>query len=67
MCHRFVFEAIKGVIPVGYGINHRNEIKTDNRIKNLELMTHQENIDYSRSKKVISINTETKEDKIYTS
>lgn len=38
--HRFVFEAIKGVIPDGFEINHTNAIKNDNRLSNLELVTH---------------------------
>ena len=65
--HRFVWEAIKGPIPEDFEINHKNRIKTDNRIKNLELVTHQQNIDYSVSKKVISVNQETKEEKIFIS
>ena len=44
--HRFVWETIKGPIPEDFEINHRNRIKTDNRIKNLELVT-QQNIEYS--------------------
>lgn len=43
-CHRIVWEAVHGPIPTGLEINHRNGIKADNRITNLELVTHQENI-----------------------
>ena len=65
--HRFIWESIKGVIPEGFEINHKNRDKTDNRIKNLELVTHQQNIDYSVSKKVIAINLETGEKQIFIS
>ena len=65
--HRFIWEAIKGVIPEGFEINHKNQIKTDNRIKNLELMSHQQNVEYSNNKKVIAINLETEEEKIFIS
>lgn len=46
--HRIVWEAVTGTqIPEGYEINHRNEIKTDNRFfENLELVSHKENINY---------------------
>ena len=52
--HRVVWEAVTGTqIPQGYEINHRNEIKTDNRFfENLELVTHKENMNYgSRTKR----------------
>lgn len=41
--HRMVWQAIHGPIPDGLQINHINGIKTDNRIANLELVTHTEN------------------------
>ena len=44
--HRFVWEAFNGQIPEGYEVNHINEIKTDNRLSNLNLMTHKENMNY---------------------
>ena len=46
--HRVVWESVTGSpIPEGYEINHRNEIKTDNRFfENLELVTHKENCNY---------------------
>ena len=44
--HRLVWIAFNGSIPEGYDINHLNEKKFDNRLKNLNLMTHIENINY---------------------
>jgi len=40
---RIVFEAAHGPIPAGYEIGHRNHCKVDNRLINLELVTHSEN------------------------
>lgn len=42
--HRFVYEVFCGPIPKCFEIHHKNAIKTDNRLKNLELVTHKENI-----------------------
>ena len=41
--HRFVWECHNGVIPEGKVIDHINNIKDDNRLCNLQLMTQQEN------------------------
>lgn len=42
--HRYMWEAVNGPIPKGMEINHVNRNKQDNRISNLELITHQQNI-----------------------
>ena len=65
--HRFVFEAIKGVIPEGFEIDHKNEVKTDNRIINLQLLTHQQNIEKSKNKPIVSINVESSKKKVFLS
>ena len=44
--HRLVYEAFNGQIPENMQVNHINEIKTDNRLSNLNLMTCKENINY---------------------
>lgn len=44
--HRLVWSAFNGPIPEGLQVNHINEVKTDNRLENLNLMTAKENINY---------------------
>ena len=44
--HRLVYEVFNGSIPEGLQVNHINEIKTDNRTSNLNLMTPKENTNY---------------------
>ena len=41
--HRFVWECFNGQIPEGKVIDHINNIKDDNRLCNLQLMTQQQN------------------------
>ena len=41
--HRFVWECFNGLIPEGKVIDHENDIKTDNRLCNLQQITQQEN------------------------
>ena len=62
-----MFEAIKGAIPEGFEIDHKNEVKTDNRINNLQLLTHQQNIDKSKNKPIVSINVESSKKKVFLS
>lgn len=44
LTHRLVWEVFNGKIPENMLINHKNGIKNDNRLENLELVTHQENM-----------------------
>lgn len=44
--HRLVWEAFNGQIPENMQVNHINEIKTDNRLSNLNLMTAKENTNW---------------------
>lgn len=41
--HSLVVKAFIGDIPSGFEVNHRNGIKTDNRVENLEIVTPSEN------------------------
>ncbi len=45
--HRMIWEAVHGPIPDGLQINHKNGVKHDNRLCNLELVTCSENIKHS--------------------
>lgn len=42
--HRLLYLWSKGDIPEGYDIDHKNGISTDNRLENLEMVTHKENL-----------------------
>ena len=57
--HRFVYEVFKGPIPRFFEIDHVNSCKYDNRIKNLQLLTHKQNIEKSKNKAIISTCIET--------
>lgn len=47
LSHRLIYLIHKGKIPEGYEINHKNGIKADNRISNLEVVTPSENTIHS--------------------
>jgi hypothetical protein len=42
LMHRYVYEFYNGKIPNGYDIHHKNELKYDNRIENLECLPKSE-------------------------
>lgn len=42
--HSLVMEAFIGKRPAGREVNHRNGVKGDNRLTNLEYLTHRRNI-----------------------
>lgn len=42
--HRIIWEMHNGKIPDGMEIDHINHIKTDNRIENLRLVSHKQNL-----------------------
>lgn len=46
--HRVVWVWHNGAIPEGKEINHKDYNRANNRIENLEVVTHSENIQYSR-------------------
>lgn len=41
--HRVIWESAHGVLPADLQINHKNGVKTDNRIANLEVVTGSQN------------------------
>lgn len=48
LAHRLIWEAANGAIPTGLQINHKNGVKTDNRLVNLEAITPSANIRHAR-------------------
>ena len=44
--HRLVYEAFNSQIPENMQVNHINEVKSDNRLENLNLMTPKENTNF---------------------
>lgn len=44
--HRLVWEAFNGPIPEGLQINHRDENKSNNSLRNLEVVTPKQNANY---------------------
>ena len=60
---RFVYECFKGNIPDDKEVDHIDNNKQNNSIKNLQLLTHKENTRKSWCKKVKSLNIETREEK----
>ena len=52
---RCVWSAFNGLIPEGMQINHINEVKHDNRLENLNLMTPKENVNWGTRTKRASI------------
>ena len=65
--HRFIYECFKGAIPKGMEIDHCDFNRKNNQIFNLQLLTHKENVRKSCCKKVISLNIESGEKKIFDS
>lgn len=42
--HRIIYKTFIGEIPAGYEIDHLNGIRTDNRVSNLRILTHRQNV-----------------------
>ena len=64
---RFVYECFKGNIPDDKEVDHIDNNKENNKIKNLQLLSHKENMRKSCCKKVKSFNIETREEKNFKS
>ena len=74
LSHRFIYECFHGQISDNRVVDHINNIKTDNRLDNLQLITISENTkkDNAGGKrlppiKIRAINTETSESFVYES
>lgn len=44
LVHSLVMEAFKGKTPIGFEINHKDGDKSNNRLRNLEFLTHRDNM-----------------------
>lgn len=42
--HRLVYEVFVGRIPDGWDVDHINDVRSDNRLENLQVMTHYDNL-----------------------
>lgn len=42
-CHRLIWEAVNGPIPLGFEIDHINGVRNDNRLINLRLVNRSQN------------------------
>ena len=65
--HRFVWECFNGLITKGLQIDHKDNCKTNNKIKTLQRLTPKENQNKSNNKSIISKNIGTKEKQIFDS
>lgn len=48
--HRIVYKTFVGPIPEGYDVHHKNHIRTDNRVENLELIEMHEHRKFHNEK-----------------
>lgn len=51
--HTFIYEAFKGKIPKGMEVNHKDGNKSNNAIWNLNLLTHNENLNWFQTTKAV--------------
>ncbi len=51
LLHRKIWHKINGPIPRGYVVHHKNGVRTDNRIENLEVMPKREHDRLSTSER----------------
>ena len=65
--HRFIYEVFKGTIPRFFQIDHINNCKKDNRLKNLQLLSPSQNSQKSNNKAIICNCIESGEENQYVS
>ena len=51
--HRLMWETFRGLIPANKDINHINHNRSDNRLDNLELISHRENCNKQRRHEIL--------------
>ncbi len=57
LVHRLVYKAFAGTIPNGYVVNHKDEDKSNNSLRNLEAITHAENVNFgTRTQRAVESN-----------
>lgn len=44
LVHRLVYETFNGEIPEGFEVDHINNVRNDNRLENLQLLSRLENV-----------------------
>jgi hypothetical protein len=49
LAHKLVWEAFKGPVPKGLELNHKDSVRSNPRLDNLELMTRSQNVAYGFS------------------
>ena len=64
---RFVYECFNGIIEDDKEVDHIDNNKNNNKINNLQLLSHKENVRKSNCKGVKSFNIETREEKKFRS
>lgn len=52
LVHCLVYTAFYGEIPLNYEVNHKDYNRTNNNLNNLELLTHEDNVRYSKGMKI---------------
>ena len=65
--HRFIYEVFNDIIPKFMEVDHRNGVKNDNNINNLQLLSHKQNVEKSNNKPIISICLNTGDEKRFIS
>jgi hypothetical protein len=63
--HRIIWEAFNGAIPDGFEIDHINDDRADNKLTNLQLLIHAENVEKAWAKVWTLIDPEGNSIKVY--